>query len=247
MNGGNKRFGQGNDVDRAHPHIFHRDYWPLKLIHEGVTRFFEEHASSLQGKRVVDLGSGESPYARLATVRDVRLIAADIKPTDPAVVAIDSATGRTALDNASIDAVISTQVLEHVPNAQGYLREAFRLLKPGGVFFCSTHGAFILHRHPTDFRRWTIDGLKYELEQAGFLVERIEPRLGILAMSTHLRSITFGGITRRIPMTGWLRPIIYLLFNTRMAIEEWLTPRSVMASHPELLFATARKPADGHP
>lgn len=81
MNPGKKRFGQGNDVDRARPHIFHRDYWPLKLIHEEVTRFFEEHASSLHSKRVVDLGSGDFPYARIAAVGDARLIAADINPT----------------------------------------------------------------------------------------------------------------------------------------------------------------------
>lgn len=150
------------------------DYWPLKLIHKGVTRFFEEHASSLHGTQVVDLGSDESPYARLAAVGDAHLIATDINPTDPSVIAIDPATGRTALDDASIDAVISTQVLEHVPDVQGYLREAFRLLKPGGIFF-STHGTFILHRHPTGFRRWTIDGLKYELEQAGFFVDHRAP------------------------------------------------------------------------
>ena len=137
--------------------------------------------------------------------------------------------------------VLSTQVLEHVGDVQGYLREAHRLLRPGGLLFCSTHGAFILHRHPTDYRRWTVDGLRYELEQAGFAVERVEPKLGILATATHLRSIAIGGITRRVPLTGWLRPIIYGLFNARMAVEEWLTPRGVMEAHPELLFATARK------
>ena len=34
-----KRFGQGNEVDRARPHVFHRDYWPLKLIRRGVDAF----------------------------------------------------------------------------------------------------------------------------------------------------------------------------------------------------------------
>lgn len=59
MNAGKKR--QRNDVDRARPHSFHHDYWYMKLIPKGVIRFLEEHASSLRGKRVVDLGSGESP------------------------------------------------------------------------------------------------------------------------------------------------------------------------------------------
>jgi len=236
-----KRFGQANEVDRARPHIFHRDYWPLKLIHQAVEQFWQTRAKELSGKKVLDLGSGESPYTQLGTQGGAQMLAADIDPTDSAILPINPSTGQVPLEDASVAAVLSTQVLEHVPDVQAYLREAHRLLTPGGLLFCSTHGAFILHRHPTDFRRWTIDGLKYELEQAGFTVESIEPKLGILATSTHLRSITFGGLTRRIPLTGWLRPIIYLLFNTRMAIEEWLTPKSVMESHPELLFAIARK------
>jgi SAM-dependent methyltransferase len=239
-----RRFGQGNDVDRARPHFFHRDYWPLRLIGEAVANFWREHATELRGKRVLDFGSGESPYAHFATDAGAELIAADIDvdPADARAVAIDLATGRVDLPDASVDAVVSTQVLEHVVDVQAYLREAVRVLRPGGPMFCSTHGAFILHRHPTDLRRWTIDGLRHELELAGLTVARVEPKLGILAMSTHLRSIAIGGITRRVPLTGWLRPIIYGLFNARMAVEDWLTPRSVMDAHPELLIATARKP-----
>jgi SAM-dependent methyltransferase len=238
-----KRFGQGNEVDRARPHVFHRDYWPLKLIRRGVEDFFRINADDLRGKRVLDLGAGESPYVELARAAGAELLAADIDPpAGSGTLEIDPATGRVPLGDGAVDAILSTQVLEHVADVQAYLREAHRLLRPGGLMFCSTHGAFILHRHPTDFRRWTIDGLRYELEQAGFVVDRLEPRLGILAMSTHLRSIAIGGLTRRIPLTGWLRPIIYGFFNARMAVEEWLTPRSVMEAHPELLFATARKP-----
>jgi 2-polyprenyl-3-methyl-5-hydroxy-6-metoxy-1,4-benzoquinol methylase len=214
------------------------------LIREGVDGFLARHAEELRGKRVLDFGSGDSPYAGVARSLGIELVAADID-AGPGVIPIDAATGRVALEDGAVGAVLSTQVLEHVADVQGYLREALRVLKPGGVLFCTTHGAFILHRHPTDYRRWTIDGLRHELEVAGFVVEGVEPKLGILATSTHLRSITIGGITRRVPFTGWLRPIIYGFFNARMAVEERLTPRSVMEAHPELLFATARKPKEG--
>ena len=47
-----KRFGQGNQVDRARPHVFHRDYWPLKLIRRGVEEFFRDAKSVRNGSEL---------------------------------------------------------------------------------------------------------------------------------------------------------------------------------------------------
>lgn len=236
------RFGQGIEVDRARPHFFHRDYWILRHLRDGVSDFLSTHAAELKDQLVLDFGAGDSPYIEAADRHGIRLVAADINPPQADIIAIDPTTGRIDLPDDHASAVLSTQVLEHVANVQGYLREAHRVLRPGGLIFCSTHGASILHRHPTDFRRWTIDGLQWEMEQSGFTVDAVTPKIGILATATHLRSITLGGITRRVPLTGWLRPIIYGLANLRMGIEDRLTPSSIMPAHPSLLIAVGRKP-----
>jgi SAM-dependent methyltransferase len=50
------------------------------------------------------------------------------------------------------------------------LCECRRLLRPGGRLILSTHGIYEEHGLPYDFRRWTGDGLRAELEQHGLEV-----------------------------------------------------------------------------
>src|SRR4051812_23633853 len=182
MDVGRTRFGQGAAVDRARPHWFHRDYWALRAVRWHVAEFFRAVAAEIAGKRVLDYGAGDSPYAALAAGVNAEMVRADIGDLSPGVIPI-GADGRVDLADGSVDAIISTQVLEHVPEVQRYLREALRVLRPGAPMLLSPHGDWILHRIPTDLRRWTVDGLRYEFEQAGFRVESLTPAVGILATS----------------------------------------------------------------
>jgi SAM-dependent methyltransferase len=234
------RFSQGVSVDRFRPHIFHRDYVGLCAIRDGVAGFVADHAKELEGGTVLDYGADVSPYAPYFVARGITLLRADIGEPPPGVLQIDS-RGRLPLQDEVVDAIISTQVLEHVTDVAAYLGEAWRVLRSNGLFYCSTHGNYLLHRHPTDLWRWTIDGLAAELSRAGFNVETIVPRIGMLATATHHRAIALGALTRGIPLTGWLRPIIYFVSNLRMLAEERITPARARNAFPEILIGVARK------
>ena len=70
--------------------------------------------------------------------------------------------------DATYDAVLCTQVLEHVANPLECLRELQRVLKPGGQLFMTVPMAHPEHQVPYDYYRFTSYGLKLLCEQAGF-------------------------------------------------------------------------------
>jgi SAM-dependent methyltransferase len=119
------------------------------------------------GHKVVDYGCGEQPYRWLFP--GCEYIPVDLPSNPTASVHIDP-NGKVPLPDDSADLVISTQVLEHVTDPETYLNECHRMLRPGGQLVLTTHGVMFLHRHPTDFWRWTCDGLRLILERAGFTV-----------------------------------------------------------------------------
>jgi len=235
-------FPQGTDVDRNRPHWLHRDYWILRVILEETGRFSSRVGEEGRPVRVLDFGAGDSPYADAFRSKGAEFLRADLGSVEPGVLSIAS-DGRVPLEDGTVDYLISTQVLEHVLDPQAYLKEALRLLRPGGEMFLSTHGSFLLHPHPIDLRRWTIDGLEHELRLAGFGDVSVHPRIGVLAAATHSRSIVVGGALRRSIATRWLRGPWYLLANLRMMIEDKITPASIMSANPEILVSISRKPA----
>lgn len=101
---------------------------------------------------VADLGCGDGPLfpalERAGLISPERPVyAVDLEaerlarvsarfPWIEAVVA--SADAVPAIENGSLDAVISTMVMEHVPDERAYLAEIRRLLRPGGRAYVTT-------------------------------------------------------------------------------------------------------------
>lgn len=177
-------------------------------------------ARDLAPGALLDLGSGGAPYRAL--FGDARYACADLAGT-PGVDYVLDAEGRCDAPLGAFDVVLSTQVLEHVPDPGAYLRLCLALLRPGGALLLSTHGLFEEHACPGDYRRWTAEGLRRELAQAGFEVRRVSK------LSTEGRALAFFLRTRLQALTGgrkdaWglvFRALHRLLVRASGAFDRW--------------------------
>jgi SAM-dependent methyltransferase len=194
-------------------------------LRRAVEALIRRHGLVTPRLRVVDLGCGDRPYARLFAAPEGHYVGCDLEPPADVVVR----TGEPVdLPTAGADGVVSFQVLEHVWDLDWYLGEARRLLKPGGWLLLSTHGTWLYHPHPTDFRRWTRDGLLQELDARGFAPVDCVAVAGPLAWTTQIRLLGLRHALLKLPLIG--RPLVALaavLMNTRMILEDAVTPASI--------------------
>jgi SAM-dependent methyltransferase len=225
--------------NRRSPPWWDHQHYPLKRLCQAIQRVLATQPSISAGCRVVDFGCGDAPYKPLFTARGCHYVTCDLEgPVD-----VPIRPGQPLdLPADSVEGVVSFQVLEHVWDLDWYLGEALRVLKPGGWLLLSTHGTWLYHPHPTDYRRWTRDGLVRELEVRGFRVESVEGIVGPLAWTTQFRLLGLREVLRKLPVVGplLLKPSI-VLANLRMTLEDAVTPAWIRDTNACKYLVLARK------
>jgi len=131
------------------------------------------HAPKLFGK-LLDVGGGQvRRYKHLCpkvTEYKTLDINADWKPD------IVGSAEAIPLPDASVDSILSTQVLEHVPHPWIAIKEMARILKPGGIAVITVPQWNELHEEPHDYFRYTRFGLESMFKDSGLHVETMEQR-----------------------------------------------------------------------
>jgi SAM-dependent methyltransferase len=105
--------------------------------------------------RVLDVGCGEKPYASwLPRGKGNRIVGIDVSPRPGVDVVVGERDGFPFRDG-TFDAVLCTQVLEHVGDPGWTLGEIHRVLAPSGHLVASVPFIFPEHGAPRDFLRFS--------------------------------------------------------------------------------------------
>jgi SAM-dependent methyltransferase len=228
-----------NSNRRLRPRVWHTDWLILRGLARLLTEQVQRHVTG--GSTLLDLGCGAMPYRELIHGFGIRYLGADIGRS--ADLEIDG-DGRVALEAHSCDAILSVQVLEHVADLDAYCSEIRRLLRDNGTLFLSTHGTWLYHPHPEDYRRWTRTGLSLDLEQRGLAVAQTYPVVGPLATTTLIRLTGFAYVLRKLPVVGgFLAGALAVTMNLRALLEDYVTPASMRLDNACVYLAIAKKNA----
>ena len=222
------------------PRIWDTDWLILRPLAVLISAQAQRHIAP--GWQVLDLGCGEMPYKSSFERLGARYIGADLGEKADLVIAAD---GRVPLPSSTVNAVLSSQVLEHVKDLGVYFSEVRRLLVSDGILLLSTHGTWLYHPHPGDYRRWTRTGLIAELDAHGFTVDEVFAIAGPLATTTLIRLTGYAFVLRKIPVIGTaIGKILALIMNLRALAEDAATPTSIKDNDACIYFARAHLKAE---
>jgi SAM-dependent methyltransferase len=175
---------------------------PLYLHLRPLWLALERSLSTCSG-RVLDIGCGLQPYRPMLGEGVTEYVGLDREGelSNPTVV---GSAESLPFGDATFDVVLSTQVLEHVPEPARALTEAVRVLKPGGRLVLTVPGVWPTHEAPHDYWRFTRHGLKRLLDDHGIACEEPEALGKLWATIGQMANLEL----QRIPVIRELVPLV---------------------------------------
>lgn len=144
-----------------------------------LVSFFEKYLNSEM--IVFDVGCGTKPFSNYLSKKVKRHIGVDIENGfyDCSHIDLFGTAYHVPVEADAADAVISSQVLEHLEHPDKAVEEAARILNDGGLFFITVPFLYPIHAEPYDFSRLTIFKLEHLLDKNGFQIIEKESTGGL--------------------------------------------------------------------
>jgi SAM-dependent methyltransferase len=191
--------------------------------------------------RTLDVGCGRRPYEHTFFAGAAEYVGLDYL-TDRSRPDVVGSALAIPFAPRSFDTVVSTEVLEHVPEPHRALAEMQRVLRPGGFLVLTTPVYWPRHEVPYDFFRYPYDGIVHLVRAAGLELTRLFSRG---------RSYAFlGQVLQHIqPVPGrpvnWLINRFFLGCDRRLRHDALTLGWTVVARKPEA--APPGSPGSGAP
>ncbi|OQZ04333.1 MAG: methylase [Candidatus Brocadia sp. UTAMX1] len=164
--------------EQFQPGILALFFNPYYFSRKGLFRHISQCASHIRGE-TLDVGCGTRPYEKLflsaTSYIGLELDTIANRKNKKADYFYDGTT--FPFQDNEFDSVITNEVFEHVFNPDNFLREIYRVLKPGGILLITVPFVWDEHEQPFDYARYSSFGLKHLLEKSGF--EIIEHRKSV--------------------------------------------------------------------
>jgi SAM-dependent methyltransferase len=195
---------------------------PTRAILQPLSDWLHAQAQEIHAERgpyrLLDVGCGVKPYYPWFEPYVSEYVGVDI-PGNPAA-ELEGTIESIPVEDASFDAVICTQVLEHCDDPAAGVSELRRVLKPGGRALASTHGVMVYHPSPHDRWRWTHEGLEdLFLTNASWATVSVRPAAGTTATLALLLSIYVDLASRRAHIAPLGRLVIRALNALGAAVD----------------------------
>jgi SAM-dependent methyltransferase len=202
-----------------HPISLRRD------LHEQFKRLFEQYM--LPDAVVYDVGCGQKPFRDFLEGKVRKHIGVDLADgfyTPDEVDLIGTAYNVPAA-NGIADAVILSQVIEHLESPLLAMQEVHRLLKPEGLVFLSFPFLYPMHAVPRDYLRFTEFYLSDKIADTSFeVIETL--RLGgywyLMGIYTamYLKDMDRGvlKVTRLVKLVSWVLGLLCLVLHNMEGI-----------------------------
>ena len=123
---------------------------------------FRKFLSSIEYPRILELGTlrwGDESTHHRHWVNDAEWILSDVEPGIDVDIVADAHDLAPFADN-SFDALVAISVWEHLARPWEACVAVNRVLRPGGHALIVTHHTFPVHGYPSDYFRFTDEGLK---------------------------------------------------------------------------------------
>jgi SAM-dependent methyltransferase len=184
-----------------------------------------ERARPLVSGRMLDIGCGFRDYEPIFAGRVDQYIGVD-RPVDPNQARADVVADAACLPvaSASVDAVLATELMEHLPCPDAFLAEVARVLRSGGTAIVSVPFLEPLHEEPRDFFRFTPHSLRLLFKRHGFEVTHLWARGGwwSVVVGSFLNQALYDFANPRGTDGRRRRPVFGALVLPVCAVLQWL-------------------------